>query len=274
MNARSVFLGACLGSLCCSLTACAGGGDAAAPAAPAKSDPVAMVRAAADTTSKAGSSRTRSTLTMTVGGKPVVLRGAGAFDYAKGVGTLTLDVPPHAGLSGQLAEIVTPQALYLKNALPNVPKGKWVRLDTSKVQAGLLAGGGNDPSTSFEMLRGAKPGVQLIGDDLVAGVKVHHYRGVLDVKAAGDLATSGVRTALEATTRTLADTSVPFDAYLDDSGRLRQVVETFTLAAGTAGSGAKTTKVVSSAELYDFGTSVVVKTPPASQTVVGNLGGH
>jgi hypothetical protein len=272
MNARSVFLGACLGSLCCSLTAC-GGTDQAAPAVTAKSDPVAAVRAAADTTTKAGSSHTRSTLTMNVGGKTVALRGTGAFDYAKGVGTLTLDVPPHAGLTGQLAEIVTPQALYLKNALPNVPKDKWVRLDTAKVQAGLLAGGGNDPSTSFEMLRGAKPGVELIGDDLVAGVKVRHYRGVLDVKAAGDLATSGVRTALEATTKTLADTSVPFDAYLDDAGRLRQVVETFTLAAG-AGGGARTTKVVSSAELYDFGTPVVVKTPPAAQTVVGNLTGR
>ncbi|MCF2526844.1 hypothetical protein [Yinghuangia soli] len=265
MKFRIVLAGVCAGTL--GLTGCGGSGDGARPAAKGSPDAVAAVKAAAQRTVDAGSSRTRTTMTMESGGRTVVLTGEGLFDYRRRIGTVSLQVPKDSGITGPLQEIVTPEALYMKNATPGVPADKWVRIDVQGLADGnLLSGGSADPSTSFEILRGVNDDVVLVGPVKLGGEDVKHYKGTLDLKKAHDATPQHLRAPLAAALKSFASTTIPFEVYLDGQGRLRKVQEEFNLAAGgqaQAGKGAdpQTARVVSAAELYEFGVSVDVQAP-------------
>jgi hypothetical protein len=258
-------VGVPVGALLLGLAAC-GTGDEVDKASEGSSEAVAAVREAASTTARAGSSRTRSTMTMTSGDRTTVLNGEGIFDYGKRMGHLTLQVPKDSGFEGPIEEIVTPEALYLKNGSPGVPKDRWVRVDLTQLADGnVISGGSTDPSTSFEILRGVNDDVRLVGEETLGDVRVRHYRGTLDLRKAAAQAPDNAKAPLAAALRSFATTTVPFDAYLDGEGRLRKVQEEFTLAAGGQGQSRSAT-VLSAAELYDFGVPVTV-TPPRQEEV-------
>jgi hypothetical protein len=204
-------------------------------------------------------------MTMQSGDRTVTMTGEGLFDYTRRIGTLVLSAPPGSGVSGPLEEILTAEALYMKNASPQVPKDKWVRVGTTTLADGnLVSGGGTDPGTSFEMLRGANDDVVLVGPENLQGVPVKHYKGTLDLKRARDLAPRELRPVLQAAVQSFATSTIPFEAYLDDQGRLRKVQEEFTLGAKGAGGKAapeRTARIVSTAELFDFGVPVEVLVP-------------
>lgn len=271
MKFRIVLTGACVGAV--GLTGCGGGtGDGARPAGAAgSSEAVAAVRAAAATTVNAGSSRTRTTMTMQSGDRTVVLTGEGLFDYRRRIGTVSLQVPKDSGITGPLQEIVTPEALYMKNAAPGVPADKWVRIDVSGLADGnLLSGGSTDPTTSFEILRGVNDDVVLVGTEKFGNDQVRHYKGTLDLKKAHDQTPENLRAPLAAALKSFASPTIPFEVFLDDQGRLRKVQEEFNLAADSSkGKGkGQTAKVVSSAELYDFGVSVDIQPPRPEELYV------
>ncbi|WTW96500.1 hypothetical protein OG216_25420 [Streptomycetaceae bacterium NBC_01309] len=264
MKFRIVLTGACVGAV--GLTGCGGGtGDDARPVGAAgSSEAVAAVRAAAATTVNAGSSRTRTTMTMQSGDRTVVLTGEGLFDYRRRIGTVSLQVPKDSGITGPLQEIVTPEALYMKNAAPEVPPDKWVRIDVAGLADGnLLSGGSADPTTSFEILRGVNDDVVLVGTEKFGNDQVRHYKGTLDLKKAHDQTPANLRAPLAAALKSFASPTIPFEVYLDDQGRLRKVQEEFNLASegGQGKDKGQTAKVVSAAELFDFGVSVDVQPP-------------
>lgn len=275
MKVRIVLSGACVGVL--GLTGCGGSGDDAGPAgATGSPEAVAAVRAATATTVAAGSSRTRTTMTMKSGDRTVVLTGEGLFDYARRMGTVSLQVPADSGITGPMQEIVTPEALFMKNATPGVPADKWVRIDVKGLADGnLLSGGSTDPTTSFEILRGVNNDVVPAGPDRSGADQLKCYKGTLDLKNAHDATPESRRAPLAAALKSFATPTIPFQVCLDDKGRLRKVREEFHLAGGDgAGKGAKqqTATVVSEAELFEFGIAVDVRPPrPEDLYVAPNL---
>ncbi|WP_406283982.1 hypothetical protein [Embleya sp. NBC_00896] len=274
MLVRTALTGACCALVLAGATACEG--DDAQPqgaqvkggeAANGPSDAVLAVRRAADVTTSAKSSRTRTAMTMESADRVVKLTGEGLFDYVRHIGSLTVDAPKDSGIAGPLQEILTPEALYMKNASPGIPKDKWVRVAIDGLADGnLVSGGGTDPGTSFEILRGVNDDVVLVGTEKLGADTVRHYKGTLDIRKAHDLTPPEVRGPLAAALKTFDGAPIPFDAYLDDAGRLRKVEEQFAFVMGPE--DGPTAKVHSSAELYDFGVAVDVKPPTGKDLYV------
>lgn len=226
----------------------------------------AAVRRAADVLSRSGTSRARTSMEMRHDGKRVTITGKGMFDYGRQRGWLKVTLPgtARAGATrGPITELVVPGALYMRNRGPQVPEGKWVRVSTGRLADGnLVTGGATDPITAAELLRGARD-VELVGTETLDGVRVRHFRGAADMAEAAERATEASSKALRAATRSFTETSVPFDVYLDERGRLRKVRQEFTFRSASAAKGERArVRVVSTTELFDFGTEKVDVTVP------------
>ncbi|MCX5198798.1 hypothetical protein OOK31_33770 [Streptomyces sp. NBC_00249] len=240
-----------------------GAGDDRPPA-----DPGAAVRGAADVLSATGSAQARTAMEMATGGTRVTIRGEGGVDFKKRMGQLLVMLP--ADVTGKpehrpITELLVPGALYMKNRGAGVPDDKWVRLDTAALPDGnLVTGGATDPLAAAELLRGAQE-VTYVGETEVAGTKVRHYRGTTDIGRAARSASPGVKGALEAAAKGFSKDSVPFDAYLDEEGRLRKVRHRFTYVKNGV------IDVSSTTLLYGFGTPVTVVLPASGDIYAGKI---
>lgn len=259
------------------LAGCAGGGrDGDGPArlsmdgaADRSSDRIAMepgtaVRSVAEVLGRAGSSRVRTLMEVREASGPALIHGTGMFDYRKRLGLLKVTLPavaPNAN-AGPITELVTPGVLYMRNRDPRVPKGAWVRVTTAELTDGnLVINGATDPVLCAELLRGAEQ-VAMVGSQMVDGVRVRHLRGRADLVAAADRASGVSSTALHAGARSFTVTKVPFDAFLDDQGRLRKVRQEFTFrSVSSTRKIPDEVKVISTTELYDFGRKVEIAAP-------------
>ncbi|WP_329385750.1 hypothetical protein [Streptomyces sp. NBC_01716] len=231
-------------------------------------DPAAVLRSA-DVLVDAGSSKARTSLVMATGGTRVTIRGEGRYDFRKQMGQLSVVLPTDpAGAEEHrpISELLAPAALYMKNRGAGVPDDKWVMLDSTALDDGnLVTGGATDPLTAAELLRAAKD-VAYVGEQELAGVRVSHYRGVTDIGRAAKRAAPYAREALAAAARGFAEDVVPFDAYLDDAGRLRKVRHQFSYR-----NQGRTVAVASTTLLYEFGVSFGVRLPPKDQIFTGKI---
>jgi hypothetical protein len=160
----------------------------------------------------------------------------------------------------------------MKNRGAGVPADKWVRVDTTTLSDGnLVTGGATDPLAAAELLRGAED-VTYVGESEVAGTPVRHYRGTADLARAAKRASAGHRDALRAAAKGFPKGEVPFDAYLDDQGRVRKVRHQFSFANKRGDSGRKSdVDVASTTLLYDFGAPVRVELPDAEDIFAGKI---
>lgn len=229
-----------------SLAAC--GGDAPARRA---ASPLAAVQAAAARSSSAGSSQFSLENTTVVTGQPIRITGEGAFDYAGKQGTLKLVLP-----TGSVEQRVVGGKVYL--ALSQQP-GTFYALTLDQVQ-GTSLGGSTDPSASFASLDAASDDVREVGHEKVRDADTTHYRGTVDVKKAVATANGAARQIAEATLGRAGVSRVPFDAWVDDSGRLRKYVQELQVPAGP-GTGGAPVKSSTTIELFDYGVDVQVKAP-------------
>ncbi|MBT1183731.1 hypothetical protein HET69_06805 [Streptomyces sp. CJ_13] len=260
------------------LAACGGAADAGAgvgasagsdgrpPADPAAA--AAAVRAAADALTAAGSARVRTAMEMAAGGTRVTIRGEGGVDFVHRMGQLLVMLPADAAGKDEhrpITELLVPGALYMKNRGAGVPDDKWVRVDTTSLGDGnLVTGGATDPLAAAELLRGAQE-VTYVGETEVAGTKVWHYRGTTDLGRAARSASPDIRRTLEAAAKGFSKDSVPFDAYLDEEGRLRKVRHRFSYENNGV------IDVSSTTLLYGFGTPVTVALPPSGDIYAGKI---
>ncbi|MGW3949740.1 hypothetical protein ACWEKM_01915 [Streptomyces sp. NPDC004752] len=257
-----VGLGACA-------TGCAGSGAAADARGPA--DPVTILHRAAEALRTAGSSRADTSMEMATGGTRVTIRGKGVYDYRRQLGRLTVVLPQDptgATEHRPITELLAPGALYMKNRGAGVPADKWVRVDTATLSDGnLVTGGVTDPYAAAELLRGTRTATY-VGRAEVGGTAVRHYRGTADLAAAARAASAGNRAALAAAAKGFATAEVPFDAYLDDQGRIRKLRQRFSFVNGRQ----QTPVAVASATLlYDFGADVEVKLPRRRDIYAGRI---
>ncbi|MEU5214111.1 hypothetical protein [Streptomyces sp. NPDC020742] len=255
-------------------TGCSPDGAAADDQEPAGRSPVAaaaQVRGSADVLLRARSAEVRSAMETVSGGTLVAIRGTGGYDFTTSTGRLRVVLPDPAGRPAEgrqpITEIFAPGALYMKNRGAGVPADKWVRVDTAALADGnLVTGGATDPLTAAELLRGARE-VTYQGEERMGGVRVRHYRGTTDIARAARAASPGTRPALVAAEKGFTTDTVPFDAYLDEAGRLRKVRQSFRFANG-APNGAS---VTSTTELSGFGTPVVVRLPDRRDIYAGKI---
>jgi hypothetical protein len=266
------------------------GAGGAANAVDLHATPVAAVTDSAAATVQAGTAQTDTVVTVAnpavaaqgktpaVAPQTLTMHGAGLFDFGKQVGSVGLTVP-----TGALDEVLTPGTVYVRRSAKAatataaaVPASAWSRTATAEVPDGdVISGGVTDPSLIFTMLRSVQPGVREVGQEVVRGVPVVHYQGTLDLaqaaaalsgpaaaRNAGAADAAADKQALTNAAHAFTTTKVPFDAYLDAQGRLRRFVATFSFLEG--GPTKPVAQVTSATELYGFGTSVTVVTPPAT----------
>ncbi|WP_193514559.1 hypothetical protein [Streptomyces griseoloalbus] len=246
------------------------GGDAATGGAPA-GDPVRVLHRAADALVTAGSSKARTSLQMATGGTRVTIRGEGVYDYRKRLGRLKVLLPRDpagAAVRRPITELLAPGALFMKNRGAGVPADKWVRVDTGTLSDGnLVTGGATDPFVAAEVLRGTRSAA-FVGRTEVAGTKVRHYRGTADLEKAAREASDANRGPLGAAASEFATARVPFDAYLDDQGRIRKVRHRFSFVNGRQDAPVA---VASTTLLYDFGVPADVRLPTGEDIYAGRI---
>ncbi|MDI3407445.1 hypothetical protein [Streptomyces cavernicola] len=293
-SAVTAVAGGALASLVLATTGCSGGGAAAEDKEAA--DPVDTVHRAVAALRAAGSAKARTSMEMASGGTRVTIRGEGAYDFAKPLGRLKVILPKDpAGVDEHrpITELLAPGALYMKNRGAGVPADKWVRIDTAGLADGnLVTGGATDPLAAAELLLGASA-VSYAGKTQLAGVPVRHYRGTAEIGLAAERAAGANRKVLRAAAKGFAEDTVPFDAYLDEQGRLRKIRHRFTFAnddvpadgAGVKGAEAKgagadpatggsgDVMVTSTTLLFGFGTAVQAGLPAAEDIFAGKIAG-
>ncbi|MFF6786705.1 hypothetical protein [Streptomyces sp. NPDC012510] len=250
------------------VTGCSGGGpdDDSLP-----TDPVDLLHRAAPTLVRAGSSKARTEMEMATGGTRVTIHGEGVYDYGRQLGRLEVLLPHDAVGTGEhrpITELLAPGALFMKNRGAGVPADKWVRVDTGTLSDGnLVTGGATDPFAAVEVLRGTRT-ARYVGETEVDGARVRHYRGTADLTTASLAASDGNKAPLRAAAEGFATARVPFDAYLDDEGRIRKVRHRFSFVNG---GGQGTVAVASTTLLYDFGVPVSVRLPRAEDIYAGKI---
>lgn len=232
-------------------------------------DPGDVVRRSADALVRAGSSKANTSMEMASGGTRVTIRGKGVYDYRRQLGRFEVVLPPDPAGADEhrpITELMTAGALYMKNRGAGVPADKWVRIETRSLSDGnLVTGGATDPLAAAELLRGARK-VGFVGQERVGGTEVRHYRGVADLRAAARAASAGQRGALGvAAAKGFSKGGVPFDVYLDDSGRVRKLRQQFTVAEAN---------VASTTLLYDFGVPAKVRLPADKDIFAGKIAGQ
>ncbi|WP_395576749.1 hypothetical protein [Streptomyces sp. BK79] len=257
--------------VCLTGAACSGEGAAAQGAGGGAGDPVAVLHRAADRLVAAGSARTRTAMEMASGGTRVTIRGEGVYDFERRFGRLEVRLPQDpAGTSEHrpITELLAPGALFMKNRGAGVPDDKWVRVDTTSLSDGnLVTGGATDPFAAAEVLRGTRTATY-VGRTEVEGIAVRHYRGTADLARAARGASEGNREALAAAAEGFATAEVPFDAYLDDEGRIRKVRHRFSFVNGHE---EETVAVASTTLLRDFGAAVRVRLPEDRDIYAGKI---
>ena len=151
----------------------------------------------------------------------------------------------------------------MKNRGAGVPADKWVRVDTTGPADGnLVTGGATDPLAAAELLRGARE-VTYVGRDRAGRGRRCGTTGAPRTSGGRRAAASPAsRGALAAAAKGFSTDTVPFDAYLDDEGRLRKVRHRFSFANDEG----QAVAVVSTTLLYGFGAPVAVRLPPRRRT--------
>ncbi|MCI3272007.1 hypothetical protein [Streptomyces cylindrosporus] len=241
-------------AVCLGAAGCSGG---AAAEDSRGSDAVQVLHRAPGTLVDAGSSKATTSMEMATGGTRVTIRGQGVYDYRRQLGRLWVRLPQDPTGTAEhrpITELLAPGALFMKNRGAGVPADKWVRVDTAGLADGnLVTGGATDPFAAAGLLRGTRTATYL-GKTRLAGVPVRHYRGTTELPAA--------------VVKGFARRSVPFDAYLDEQGRVRKVRHEFSFVNGRQKG---TVVVYSTTLLYDFGTPVDVRLPASKDIYAGKI---
>ena len=249
-------------SLLASLTlaACSGGDSVAL-------DPVAQ---AADRTNATGSSRIVMEMSVGMGNQKFFVNAEGAMDYKRRRGWLLMDMSQLAALTPGAPEIPRLNMVFENTTVwMRVPPtlaastgGKqWLRMSlgsTSNAFGGMQQ---PDPSQMLDALRGISGSVTKVGKTQVRGAQTTHYTADVSLDKALAQAPPEQRKAAMATLKMFDGLEkVPVDLYIDDAGRVRRMEMEYDLK-----SAGMTFESEVRMELFDFGTRVAFKRPPASQ---------
>lgn len=126
----------------------------------------------------------------------------------------------------------------------------------------------SDPRDVLVALRAVTSEVETLGSEQLRGVETTHYRATVDPAELAKLASAKDRTVTQSLVdRLSAQAGVgpfPVDVWLDASGLVRKL--SLSVEA-TEPSTSRSSKVSMSFELWDYGRTVDIELPPASQVV-------
>jgi len=243
---------------------CGSSGGGSSSGGGAAANPAAAVRDAGMKVLSAGTSKLTLNSSTKIGGQAVQFSGEGIFDYGHKTGQLVIKLPAGGrGGGAEIQERITGGFLYL--ALPNMP-GAFYKVALADL-GGTSLGSSTDPTASFAALNSVSNGVQKLGTEQVRGTSTTHYKGSIDVVKATAKTTGVAHDLVQALIKNGLKV-LPFDAYVDDQGRLRKYVQVVMLPPTTK-TGGKPIDSTTSIELYDFGTKLDVQAPPAAQVKDG-----
>lgn len=140
---------------------------------------------------------------------------------------------------GGMRAILAGKAMYIKmQALARLTNKPWVMISTSKMggAAGSMMAGltqqirQQDPLSAARML-GASKDVKAEGTAIVDGVHTTHYHGTYTSAEAMSLLTPGLQRLMRQYASALGEGTITFDAWVDNQGNLREIVESYDAKA-------------------------------------------
>lgn len=252
------------------------------------------LRHAAQTTLAGGTSKLEFTMSMTVQGHDVTMKGTGQMDPAAKRMSMSFDakdlfsqlagdssVPPEASaMFDQPIDMVLDQTVMYMHfpLLASVAGGgkEWLKIDLAAANESLgdlVAGGGgggafgSDPSAFLQFLEGTGK-VTKIGDEDVRGVRTTHFSGTYTMKEAlaalpEDQRAKAERAFGQLGLSTDAQTEeIPFDAWIDAGGLVRRLDTSFDFTKLATGGGNPGLGAMSmSMQFFDFGAPVDIQVP-------------
>ncbi|MGH3135719.1 MAG: hypothetical protein ACRDPV_04410, partial [Gaiellaceae bacterium] len=276
-----------------------GGSDSATAVAGAPISFQELARSASSS-SDAASGRFAFDMTMSFPGahEPFAFSGEGAFDAKSERASFSLDMSSLASLLGGLvAGMAGPNAAgapdfddpsawkieavqdgtvsYVRfPALDEqLPDGKsWIRSD-SRTAPGrgfdvtqFEQFTSNDPRELLDFLRGVSGEIETVGSEQLRGAQTTHHRATIDPLEYAKLVPPDKRQELQSLVEQIAAQSglgeVPVDVWLDESGLVRKLTMAFS---ATQPGTSESSDVSMTFELYDYGETVDIDLPPASE---------
>jgi hypothetical protein len=239
---------------------------------------------AADRTVSRGGAKLAIAQSISIPGQAAPLRmtARGVADPKARQGRLVFDL---SGLAAQSGGQVDPGAtqevlyrgftMYMRSPLfaRGLPDGKrWIRIDLERagksagIDLGALAQTGQDPTQALQQLRAASGDVERVGDEQVRGVSTTRYRATVDLRRYPDVVPPAQRAAVRRSIARVIELSgqsrVPTDVWIDGDDVVRRTQQTVRTLLGPGMRGTIRQRI----DLYDFGQTVDVKTPPAAVT--------
>jgi hypothetical protein len=254
------------------LSACGSGSGSGTAATPTGHHAVELIASSADKAAAAKTARIGGEVTVTTQGGTKTLPLDGALDFGSGAFEFTYDLSKLGlpGASGaKIQARMVDGVMYMNlgdlagsggKGLESMTGGKsWIKLDLGSLGLGApgASGGLSDanPSGTLDLLRGAGD-VQKVGTETLRGVETTHYRATIDPQQAVDKAPDALRGRVQQGLGAI-NGPIPVDVWIDGDGQARKIAMSVD---------AKTGKIATSIEYYDFGTDVSVQAPPASDT--------
>ncbi len=228
---------------------------------------------APEKTFRAGSSRVAIEVETRGGERPGVVRGEGAFDFSGRRGRISFDLSPFGFGRGETIDLlVLPEVFYVETPpeLGPLSARPWLRVDLrtlGEAAGAQLQGyrrlGNNDPTAAVDLLRGASGKVEEVGEERVRGTETTRFRTRLDLDAVRSKVPAAAADDVARVRDELGARYVPTEAWIDEDGRVRRFRYTVDLANARAED--LTGTLVTTFELFDFGTSVDVREPSAGE---------
>jgi uncharacterized protein YidB (DUF937 family) len=156
-----------------------------------------------------------------------------------------------------------------------LPAGKtWVKGDAKTLSAadtgqlkqfGSLAG--TDPRDVFGLLKAVSGSITAVGSDKIRGVETSHYHATIDPAKLEQLVPADQRQGLgglDQSARQAGLAEIPVDVWVDADQQVRKIAVDVDGKQPGTDAAVKASLVV---ELYDYGTPLQLKLPPADEVV-------
>ena len=197
----------------------------------------------------------------------------GGFASALGSGNAT-GLPDFDDRDGWKIEVVQDgDVAYLRFPAidAQLPSGKtWIKASEGEAKVGgfdfhqLESFSSSDPRELLDVLRSLSGDLETVGTEELRGVETTHYRAVVDpVELAKGAASAGQAAdgLFDQLTAQSGIGAVPLDVWIDANGLVRKLSMKVSATDQASQAGAATT----SFELWDYGETVDIELPPASQ---------
>jgi len=291
-HALAILLGILLTGL---LAGCGGGGGTVA------SEPLTLARLtqSAKASSDASSARFSFSLQMSLPGadEPFSFSGDGAFDAATKRAAMSIDMSSFAQLFAQafgafgakpegfgdaekwkIEAVQDGLTVYMRFPLldEKLPAGKrWVRVDAGAAAKArgldldqLKQFAENDPRKTLDYLRAVAGDIVPVGTEEVRGADTTHYKATIDLLAYKNLVPASQREKLGAAFEQMMQQAglryVPVDLWVDADGLVRRMTMTMEMSDPSGGQSADASMTF---EIFDYGKSVEIELPDASEVV-------